>query len=218
MFGHCSTGLTTLLHSAVTITVTAECSGLLCLTETWHDADCPILGRLRSSGLNSVDQPRPRAADADDLFVNHGGIVIVVAYVLLSPITIIDRPSTFELVCARVVAGRFVEIFIVLYRPGSAAVQQRFFDVLSPTLDRFATCQEPIYLVGDFNIKLNHADDPHSDRHCLLVDCYGLKFSPTGPTHRSGGTLDAVAARDTPSYPLCVVVEDVSISDHFQLQ
>jgi len=50
---------------------------ILCLTESLHDTDSIVLGRLRSSGYNVVDRPRPRAADADDLSVNHGGIVVV---------------------------------------------------------------------------------------------------------------------------------------------
>ena len=31
---------------------------LLCLTETWHDADSAVLGRLRRTGYNVVDRPR----------------------------------------------------------------------------------------------------------------------------------------------------------------
>jgi len=49
---------------------------LLCLTETWHDADSAVLGRLRRAGYNVVDRPRPRAAD-DDLSVNHGGVLVM---------------------------------------------------------------------------------------------------------------------------------------------
>jgi len=56
------------------------------LTETWHDAESAVLGRLRRTGYNVVDRPRPRAAD-DDLSVNHGGGV-------MSPIAV-TQPTTF---------------------------------------------------------------------------------------------------------------------------
>jgi len=44
----------------------------LCVTESWHDADSAVLGRLRCSDFNVADRPRPRV-DSDDLSVNHGG-------------------------------------------------------------------------------------------------------------------------------------------------
>ena len=73
---------------------------LLCLTETWHDADSAVLGRLRCSGYNVVDRPRPRATGADDLSVNHGGVLVMAsADISLSPIAVPDQPSTFEMVC-----------------------------------------------------------------------------------------------------------------------
>jgi hypothetical protein len=73
-------------------------------------------------------------------------------------------------------------------------VQQKFFDEFTASLDRFATHQEPIYVDGDFNIRLDHLDDTHVD-HCRpLVDSYGLELYTTGPTHQLGGTLDAVIA------------------------
>jgi len=54
------------------------------------------------------------------------------------------------LVGAGVVSGRFAGIVITLYRPGSAAVLQSFFDELATVLDRVATYQEPVYIVDDY--------------------------------------------------------------------
>ena len=64
------------------------------------DIDSAVLGRFRSAGYNVVDRPRPRAA-ADDLSVNHSGVVVIAgADVALSPI-IIDgvQPTSFESLC-----------------------------------------------------------------------------------------------------------------------
>jgi len=77
-------------------------------------------------------------------------------------------------------------VVVVVYRPGSMSVQLLFFDELATVLDRFATHQEPFYGVGDFNIWLDHPDDPHADQFRLLVDCHRLKLHATGPTHHLG--------------------------------
>ena len=130
---------------------------------------CSVLGRFLYAGYNVVDRPRSRAA-GDDLSVNHGGVVVIAsADVALSPVTIDGvQPTSFESLCVRVAVGRFTAIVVVLYRPGSAAVQQKFFDDLSTILDRVATYQEPIYVVGDFNIRLDRVDNQHADQLHLL--------------------------------------------------
>jgi hypothetical protein len=192
---------------------------LLCLTESWHDPDSAVLGRLRGAGFNVIDRPRPRTAGADELSVNHGGIVVVAAAdVTLSPIAVVDQPTTFELACVRAVLGSFAATVIVVYRPGSMSFQQKFYDELAAILDRFATYQEPIYIVGDFNIRLDRHDGPHADQFRLLIDCYGLKLNATGPTHQLGGTLDAVVTHGSAGCPDRVVVEDVGLSDHHLLR
>jgi len=191
---------------------------LLCLTESWHDADSAVLGRLRCSGYNVVDRPRPRVAGTDDMSVNHGGVVIMAAGdVSLSPIAVVSQPSTFEVVCARAVVRQFSAIVVLVYRPGSAAIQQSFFDELAAVLDRVAVYQEPIYVMGDFNVRLDRDDDPHADQLRLLVDCYGLTLHDTEPTHRLGGTLDVVITHNSTGCPDHVAVKDVGLSDHFLL-
>jgi len=109
---------------------------LLCLTETWHDADSAVLGRLRRAGYNVVDRPRPRTAD-DDLSVNHGGVLVMSASdVSLSPIAV-TQPTAFEVVCAQAAIGSSPVIVVVLYRPGSEAVQQKFFGQLNSGMHAF---------------------------------------------------------------------------------
>ena len=136
----------------------------------------------------------------------------------MSPIVLADQPTTFEMVCVRAVVGCFAAIVVVVYRPGSMPIQQQFFDELTTVLDRFAIHQEPIYVVGDFNVRLDHPNDPHADQFCLLVDCYGLKLHATGPTHQLGGMLDAVITQENTGCPGCVAVVDVGLSDHHLLR
>jgi hypothetical protein len=191
---------------------------LLCLTESWCDSDSAVLGRLRNAGYNVVDRPRPRHAGVDELSVNHGGIVVVAAAnISLSPIIDVDRPTTFEMLCTRAVIGRFSATMVVIYRPGSTTVSQKFFDELAVVLDRVAIYQEPIFVVGDLNIRLDRSDDRDADQLRLLVDCYGLVLHDTAPTHQLGGKLDVVISHDVIGRPASVTVEDVGLSDHFLL-
>jgi len=48
---------------------------------------------------------------------------------------------------------------VVIYRPGSEAVTTVFFDELSEILDRVAGYSDPIYIVGDLNVRLDRDDD-----------------------------------------------------------
>ena len=180
---------------------------IFCVTESWHDAESACLGRLRSAGYNVVDRPRSRTVD--DLSVNHGGVVIFSATdAVMKPLTD-DQPSTFELVSTRVVAGQLTATVAAVNRPGSAAIQQLFFDELSTLLEQLATYQAPVYIVGDFKIHLDRPDDPHSVQFRLLVDCYSLMLHQTAATHQLGGTLYAVITRDDVGCPDRVEVVDV---------
>jgi len=78
---------------------------------------------------------------------------------------------------------------------------RKFFDELAAVLERVATYQETIYVVCDFNIRLDRPDDVHADELRLLVDCFGLVLHDTGPTHQCGGTLDVVITHTTVGRP-----------------
>ena len=57
--------------------------------------------------------------------------------------------STFEHVAVHVVCGQFNCIVVALYRPGSATLQQRFFEELATLMEPIN--QVPVYIAGDFN-------------------------------------------------------------------
>jgi hypothetical protein len=144
--------------------------GVLSLVESRHDPESAVIGRLRCAGFNVIDRPRPRVT-ADDLSVNHGGIVVVAANdVVVSPITSMTGGPMFELVAVRIVVGYFVGIVVSLYRPSSVAVQQTFFEELASVLDGFAIYNVPVYVVDDFNIQLHCLDDLHAAQLRLLVE------------------------------------------------
>jgi hypothetical protein len=97
---------------------------VLCLVETWHDADSATFRRLLKDGYQVVDRPRPRTSNVGDLATNHGGVALVAAPGIgLAPVTVVDYiPTSFEMTCARLTSGFFYGIVVVVYRPGSAAV------------------------------------------------------------------------------------------------
>ena len=134
------------------------------IVESWCDANSVCLQQMRAAGYNVVDKPRPRLRTrVDALSVNHGGIVVIaVAGVRLMVIDVGVSPRSFELLCVRVSSGSSSCLAVVVYRPGSAAVTQSFFVELSDVLDRVMTYADPIYVVGDFNVRLDRPEDPTS--------------------------------------------------------
>jgi hypothetical protein len=88
---------------------------VLCLVETWHDADSATFRRLLKDGYQVVDRPRPRTSSAGDLATDHGGVAIVAAPdVGLAPVTVVDYiPMSFEMTCARLTSGCFSGIVVI---------------------------------------------------------------------------------------------------------
>ena len=125
----------------------------------------------------------------------------------------VDQPSTFELVCTRIVAGRLTAIVAAVCRPGSAPIKQLFL-MSSVLLEQLATYQAPVYIVGDFNIHVDRPGDSRSVQFRLLVDWYSLMLHQTTATHQLGGTVDAVITRKDVDCPGRVEVVDVGLSDH----
>jgi len=62
--------------------------------------------------------------------------IVSVPGIRLSLMQLDVDPTSFELLCARVVLGSFAVIVVVIYRPGSEAVSSTFFDDLSEILER----------------------------------------------------------------------------------
>jgi hypothetical protein len=163
----------------------------MCLTESWHDSTSVATARLRAQGYNLADRPRPRIRD--DMSSNHGGIVVFSSVFAQLSILPLDSPSTFKTLCVRVTSGRRSEIVVVIYRPGSQAINSRFFDDVTALLDHVATFAAPVFVCGDFNVRFDRPDDQHAVRLRSLLTYHGLPLRSTGPTHVGGGTLDAVA-------------------------
>ena len=183
------------------------------LTEAWHDGDSVCLRLLRAAGFQVIDRPRPRLR-VDTITTNHGGIVVVAnPGVSLSKVDLGVKPSTFELLCIRVVSGALSFIAAAIYRPGSTAITTTFFVELSDVLDRLATFVELVLVTGDVNIRLERSTDAETTQFVDMLAAYGLAHCTTSATHSLGGMLDVVALR-ADMLPLQVDVIDVDLSDH----
>jgi len=115
---------------------------------------------------------------------------------------------SFEHLCARLVVQGSACTVLLIYRPGSAAVDSLFFEEFSSLFDDVATRSEPVIIAGDFSMRLDLPDSCDSRRLLDVLDSYGLRCRVSSTTHDRGGILDVVATRtdlDTP---------DVGISDH----
>ena len=135
----------------------------------------------------------------------------------LTPVAV-DCPMTaVEVVAARVNAGRFTAVVVVVYRPGSEAVRSTFYEELTLVFEAIAVYQIPVFVVGDFNIHIDRLDDSNTRQLLDMVECFGFEVHPTSATHQRGGTIDAVIARRDISAPLVRPV-DVGLSDHLLLE
>ena len=145
---------------------------VLTLTETWHDKDSPVFGRCRDSVFSVVDCPRPRTRD--DLSVNHGGVAVLGAPgTTLSPLSTGPSPSSFEVTACCVNAGRSRAAVAVVYRPGSQPITAQFFDDLTALLERLVVLRVPLYVTGDFNIRLDR-DISHAEQLRSQFESFGL--------------------------------------------
>ena len=142
--------------------------------------------------------------------VNHGGVALLAAPgTSLSLLSTGPSSSTFEVVASYVTTGRSRAVVVVVYRPGSQSVAAQFFDDLSPLLERLVVLSVPLFIIGDFNVRLD-SDVRHVEQLRSVFEAFGLQISRTGPTHRDGGVLDLVASRD--DVPVSVI--NVERSDH----
>ena len=187
------------------------------LVETWHHAESVSFQRLRADGYQVVDRPRP-CQRTDTLSTNHGGVAVVAAPgVRLSTLTLGACPATFELLAVRVATGSSAVIVLVVYRPGSQTITAQFFAELADALDRVVAFTDPVVVTGDFNVRLDRADDPAAQQMTDLLATYGFVCRVSEPTHGRGGLLDVVATRSDLPAPSVDVV-DCGLSDHHLLR
>ena len=120
------------------------------------------------------------------------------------------KPATLELLSVRVVTGSSSCVVVLVYRTGP--ITSAFFAEFTDILDRVATNVDPLYIVGDLNIRLDRTDDAWSRQLTDLLASYGLACRVSAPTHDRGGLLDVVVSRDDlPAPPVDIIDVDLSV-------
>jgi len=100
---------------------------------------------------------------------------------------------------------------VLVYRTGP--ITSAFFAEFADVLERVATNVDPLYIVGDLNIRLDRTDDAWSRQLTDLWASYGLACRVSAPTHDRGGLLDVVVSRDELPAPRVDII-DMGLSDH----
>ena len=75
---------------------------------------------------------------------------------------------SFVMLCVRIASGASSCVAVLVYRPPAAAVAS-FFVELSDVLDRVITFADPLFVVGDVNIRLDRHGDPATRQFADLV-------------------------------------------------
>ena len=191
-----------------------ESIDVIFLTETWHDATSVALCRLRAAAYTVIDRPRPRDLDAAasaSLHVNHGGVAIVAAAgVKLQPHVFDITITTFEFISARFQSTHGNLTTLVVYRTGP--LTSLFFSELDNLLSCMSVMKE-VLIVGDFNIRLDRPNEPHTRAFTKSLSSHGFALRVHQPTHDLGGILDVVATRRSLSVRGMDVIP-VDFSDH----
>jgi hypothetical protein len=186
---------------------------VLALVETWHHASEDLsLRRCAPPGYSIVDVAREETRPSDSETRGGGVAIIYNNRYTGKKITFDVKPTTFEVLGCSLRSASTAVVHIVIYRPGSAAVSELFFDEFTRLLEIVATFRTQIIITGDFNV--NDSTDRHACRLAEILDSFDLLQSVSQPTHREHNTLDLVITRPDNQPTSCTVDPPGIISDH----
>ena len=102
-------------------------------------------------------------------------------------------------------------LVIVLYRPGSAIITDKFFGSFTNLLERTVSYKSVI-IAGDTNIHLDNLTDHHTIKFIHILTVFGLTQHVQSSTHRCGHILDVLITRS--DLTTRSVYVDQPMSDH----
>lgn len=143
-------------------TVADECYDAFVITETWHErSGSTTLKRATPPGYQCIDAActRPMSSDAAVHTVdyqNHGGLAIIYRdAVKLRKKSLDVDVSTFEFLLGYASTNVGQLVLLAVYRPGSRALSELFFDELSAVFEQLMTYGCPVVVCGDFILTTN---------------------------------------------------------------
>jgi len=145
---------------------------------------------------------------------NHGGVCLLYRDRLHARLIRTAEYKTFEHIAVYLYGSALRTLFIVVYRPGSAAVSSTFFDEFADLLDH-TNNYTSVVIMGDVNIHLDNVTDAATVSFVLLLSSYNLTQVVQSPTHTAGHLLDVVIVRaGTSALRVNVPLPPVGLSDH----
>ena len=100
-----------------------------------------------------------------------------------------------------------------VYRPPDKSIPD-FLDLFTEYIADLMAEHENIVLVGDFNIHINHEDNPNAVIFLDTMTALGLHQHADGPTHRSGNCLDLVFTEELSRTKVKKCIISDYLSDH----
>jgi exonuclease III len=170
---------------AIRLSITEKSLDVLALTETWHVSSDDVCLRTATPddyAREEVARPSGRG----------GGVAIIFRKHLKCERVPIPPSSTFEAICVRLTANTSQVVVLNVYRSGSERIQTQFFDELATVFETLVVFSCPVIIGGDFNIKVQNADDPGTRRLNDILSSFDMKQHVHDATHRLGSTLDLV--------------------------
>jgi len=104
---------------------------------------------------------------------------------------------------------------IVIYRPGSTAACDYFFDSFTDLLERISMYSN-LLIISDINLHLYVRSDPHAIKFQQLLEANDLSQHVVGATHRLSHTLDVLITHAEQTVN-SVTVNPQTLSDHSQI-
>jgi len=187
---------------------------LFAVVETWHDgADSPCLIACTPPYYKYIEKARTRSDIASiNMASNHGGIcVFFKTKYSVKPVTLPEY-KTMEVLLLSVRSSAFKAALLTVYRRGSEAVTNTFFEEFSDLLERCASFAHCV-VVGDINVHLDCRADTATRQFRSLLDNFGLTDCVNQPTHNMHHQLDVFITRTDQQQPV-VRVDPPLISDH----
>jgi exonuclease III len=149
---------------------------VVCLVETWHDSGSVCVSHLRARSYLVVERSRPRF-DEVTLSTNHDSIIVAATYgIKLTSASVAARPFKFEFTCVRVSNGVYTCIILVIYRQGFVVACDAFLRVLADILYCTVVRSEPLFCVGDLNVRLDRPYDLQGLRPIDILSCRDLQI------------------------------------------
>ena len=138
--------------------IVAESFDVFAAVETWHDdVSSPSLLLSCPAGYHCVERARPRTKkNQATIRTNHGGIAVFHKNTMRACKFRLPEVKTMECLGLKFTDG---SRYRAVYRPGSQAVTDEFFDELQLVLTSIQSTAHEAVIVGDFNVHVDVSTD-----------------------------------------------------------